>query len=470
VISEFVKVPTTMLIPFLASLLSLLSSSSAELSLPPAEQTAAYTVLETINPSINWRSLYPDDLCVSGPHGIVCDFFTTSCNSTSSDCTYTTSIHIVELNFGYVSDFTPNPTCNFTSSNSISLFKLFSSFPFLKKLFFFNCFISPNSYTALPPNLFALLPSTLEELVLINNPSLSGLLEMDASILPLRRLVITGTAISCEIPLLPPTLHQLVLSRNNLYGQIPPSISNCTNIKIIDLSYNHLTGPIPDQLTQLLNLVKLDLGFNSINGRIPDQISDLKKLELLDLSYNLLTDGLPSGIGEMVSLKEVYLSGNQRIGGQIPEIWEKIGGNLLGIGFSNLGLVGSIPVSMGVFLKNLCYLALDNNLLEGPVPVQFKRLESTAREVNLERNRLHGPVPFSPDFVARMGSKLKLGGNRGLCIVGSSDRKMKGGLEILPVCNGTEMPIPVVPSSAGKNGFSEKMVLWGLMLLFGLVL
>lgn len=196
----------------------------------------------------------------------------------------------------------------------------------------------------------------------------------------------------------------------------------------------------------------------------------MKKLELLDLSYNRLTGGIPSGIGEMVGLKEIYLSENRLIGGQIPEIWEKIGGNLVGIGFSNLGLIGNIPVSMGTYLEKLCYLALDNNLLEGPVPAQFKRLERTAREVNIERNRLHGPVPFSADFAVRMRGKLKLGGNRGLCIVGPGGRERKGSLDILPACNATEMPLPVVPSGAGEQGFSENKILWGLMSLLVLVL
>ncbi|KAJ4807928.1 hypothetical protein LUZ62_020494 [Rhynchospora pubera] len=454
------------------SLLFILSSSTAELSLPPAEQDAAYSVLETINPYVNWRDLYPDDLCISAPHGLLCDFFpSSSCNSTSSNSTCTTtssttsSNHITELNLGSLSDYTSNPTCNFTFSNSTSLFALFSSFPFLRKLFFFNCFTSSSSYTALPPNLFSLLPSTLEDLVLINNPSLSGELEMDASSLPLKRLVISGTAISGEIPLLPSTLQQLVLSRNSINGQIPSSISRCTNLNILDLSYNRLTGSMPDQLTQLTNLIKLDLSFNRINGRIPDTISGLKKLELLDLSFNQLTGGIPTGMGEMVGLKEVYLSWN-RIGGQIPEIWEKIGGNLVGIGFSGLGLNGNIPASMGIYLRKLCFLALDNNLLEGPVPVQLRELESTANEVNLEKNQLHGPVPFSADFVVRLGSKLKLGGNRGLCQVGPTGSEKKGSLEMLPECNATEVPRPVVISSGEENG---KEVLWVLVLLLGLL-
>ncbi|KAJ3693902.1 hypothetical protein LUZ60_009382 [Juncus effusus] len=422
-----------------ALFLFLILSHNAALQLPPSEQSAVYTLLETIDPSTNWRALYPDDLCLSGPHGLVCDLFITNSSSSSP------SVHVTELNFGYVSDFSPNPACNFTSGDSTYLFTLLSSFPFLKKLFFYKCFTAHDSYTTLPLNLFSLLPSTLEELIFIENPSLTGQISLDASSLPLRRLVITGTAISGEIPVLPTTLQELVLSRNQLYGQIQPSISTCTNLKVLDLSYNSLTGSVPEQLSRLVDLLKLDLSFNLLNGRIPIQFSALKKVELLDLSYNQFTGGLPDGLGEMEGLREVYLSGNDKIGGQIPpDIWEKIGSNLIGVGFSSLGLEGNIPASMGVFLKKIHFLALDNNSLEGPVPVQFKWLESTVRQINLEKNRLHGPVPFSPEFVVQMGSKLKLNGNRGLCFV-------KGNFGVLPVCNETEVPHPVLFTGAGEK-------------------
>ncbi|KAM1556470.1 hypothetical protein TB2_040052 [Malus domestica] len=43
--------------------------------LTSAEQDSVYTVLSFVNLDIPWRSLFPDDLCLSAPHGVVCNFF-----------------------------------------------------------------------------------------------------------------------------------------------------------------------------------------------------------------------------------------------------------------------------------------------------------------------------------------------------------------------------------------------------------
>ncbi|KAM2909516.1 hypothetical protein FF1_002487 [Malus domestica] len=40
--------------------------------LAPVEQDTVYTVLGF---DIPWCSLFPDDLCISAPHGVVCDFY-----------------------------------------------------------------------------------------------------------------------------------------------------------------------------------------------------------------------------------------------------------------------------------------------------------------------------------------------------------------------------------------------------------
>ncbi|PNX77469.1 piriformospora indica-insensitive protein 2-like [Trifolium pratense] len=76
-----------------------------------------------------------------------------------------------------------------------------------------------------------------------------------------------------------------------------------------------------------------------------------------------------------------------------------------------MGLVGEIPASVGVYLKNLTYLGLDNNMLDGTVPEEFGILKF-ANEINLENNNLSGRITFS----CEVGERFKLAGNVGLCL------------------------------------------------------
>ncbi|CAI8614603.1 unnamed protein product [Vicia faba] len=156
----------------------------------------------------------------------------------------------------------------------------------------------------------------------------------------------------------------------------------------------------------------LNLSQNEFACKIPETFIDLKNLEFLDLSFNCFGNfGVPLLLGEFHKMKEVHLSGNSLFG-QIPEIWEKLSG-VEKIEFFKMGLVGEIPPSMGVYLKNQSYLRLDNNNLEGLIPEKFKFLLKTANEINLENNNLSGRITYTCG--GRVGRKmLKLGGNMGL--------------------------------------------------------
>ncbi|KAJ7977215.1 Leucine-rich repeat receptor-like protein kinase family protein [Quillaja saponaria] len=349
-----------------------------------AEQESVYKVLDTINSAIPWRSLFPDDLCISAPHGVVCDYFS-ELNSTELE-----TAHIVELSFGYVSEYSPNPPC---STNSTLNPLIFTSFKFLRKLFFYKCF---NESRVSVPDVTPSFASSMEELVFIENPSLvgplSGILRNFTS---LRRLVLTGNGVYGGIPdalgdLV--NLEEITLSRNQLGGEVPENVENLQKLRVLDLSYNNFYGYIPESLGSLTELLKLDLSSNGFVDKIPESFSHMQNLEFLDLSFNQFGNfGVPLFLGKMPRLREVYLRGNL-LGGQIPEIWENLGG-IYRIGFSDMGLVGNIPSSMGLYLKNVCYLGLDNNKLEGTVPEEF----------------------------GLIGEKLKLAGNRDLCI----DEKMR---------------------------------------------
>ncbi|KAL2556917.1 ROP-interactive CRIB motif-containing protein 7 [Forsythia ovata] len=401
--------------------------------LDSSEQESVYRVLDSINSDIPWRTLFPDDLCISAPHGVVCDYF--SDTSASSATSFTT--HITELSFGFVSDYSPNPPCNANSTVDPSLLSPLSH---LKKLFFYKCFTQTKIAF---PDFSPLSFRNLEELVFIENPALFGSLSGKLNNLTnLRRLILTGTSVYGTIPggfseLV--NLEQLTLSRNKFKGEISANIfKNLIKLKLLDLSENGFQGIVPESIGNLTELLKIDLSFNQFSRKIPEIFKELKNLELLDLSYNHFANfGVPLFLREMSSLKEVYLSGNF-LGGRIPEIWENLGG-VLGIGLSKTGLIGNIPASMGVHLRNVCYLRLDNNKLEGVVPETFGALEFVS-EMNLENNILSGRVPFSSFFASKLGNKLKLEGNSDLCVdEGSILAKSSSSLGQLKLCRRTDI-------------------------------
>ncbi|XP_057422523.1 piriformospora indica-insensitive protein 2 [Lotus japonicus] len=447
---------TTTLLCFFIFFISL---SHQQPPLDSAEQEAVYAVLNSLNPTIPWRTLFSDDLCLSAPHGIVCDYPLPSSSSTTEQ---SQSAHVVELSFGYVSDETPNPPC---SDNATLNPLLFTSFPYLRKLFFYKCFNSTQSshLSDLPP-----LPPTLEELVFIENPAfVTPLAPFLRNLTALRRLVLVGNGFSGEVP--PQIgafadLEEVTLSGNQLSGEVPASLGLLKKVKILDLSHNTFKGCVPEKLGNLTQLLKLDLSYNGFGCKIPESLRGLQCLEFLDMSFNGFGNfGVPLFLGEIPRLKEVYLSGNL-LSGVIPEIWENLGG-VVKIGFSEIGLTGKIPASMGVYLKNLSYLGLDNNKLEGPVPEELGLLEF-ADEINLENNNLTGRVPFS----AKNGHKIKLAGNRGLCFHNQISCSGENGGRVgqLKPCKKTAVTVPaaVLFNGASLVGFDPLTLVLGFLFVF----
>ncbi|CAL5207054.1 unnamed protein product [Lathyrus oleraceus] len=378
-------------------------SSQNKPPIEPLEQKALYAVLNSLNPTIPWTTHYPDDFCRSAPHAVVCE--------SHRQQNQTRKSHIAELNFGYFSDQTPILHCSPNATLSPSLF---TPFPYLRKLSFSNCF----NHTDKPVHVLSLpsFPPSLQELLFIDNPSIFSPLESFIhNLTSLKTLVFIGNGFYGELPAKIGAFHnleQLTLSRNNLFGEVPASIGMLKKLEILDLSHNNFKGRVPEQVGKLISLVKLNLSNNGFCCKIPESFIQLKNLEFLDLSFNHFGNfGVPLFLGEFPKMKEVHLTGNS-LSGKIPEIWEKLGG-VEKIGFSKMGLVGEIPASMGVYLKNLTYLGLDNNNLKGPVPEEFGFLLKLANEINLENNNLSGRISFTCGRGVGQ-KKLKLAGNMGL--------------------------------------------------------
>ncbi|XP_042002475.1 LRR receptor-like serine/threonine-protein kinase GSO1 [Salvia splendens] len=85
----------------------------------------------------------------------------------------------------------------------------------------------------------------------------------------------------------------LDLSRNQLSGEIPSTISQLENLVRLSLSSNKLKGPILESLTALKDLQYLDLSHNNLSGVIPKSMEALSHLHYFDVSFNGLRGEIP---------------------------------------------------------------------------------------------------------------------------------------------------------------------------------
>lgn len=66
----------------------------------------------------------------------------------------------------------------------------------------------------------------------------------------------------------------LNLSANRLAGEIPPQLTLCAYLNVIDLHDNLLTGQIPQQLGLLVRLSAFDVSNNKLSGPIPASLGN----------------------------------------------------------------------------------------------------------------------------------------------------------------------------------------------------
>ena len=165
----------------------------------------------------------------------------------------------------------------------------------------------------------------------------------------------------------------VIMTMNNLYGQIPTSLGNLTALKTLDFGGDKLYGTIPSSLSNLKNLEHLYITANQITGNIPSELGELTNLQDLLLYNNQLTGTIPSTFGNLTSLQNLFLYNNQ-LTGNIPSSL----GNLINLKWLTLDgnqLTGSIPSTIGN-ITGLQYFAVNGNLLSGTVPTSISGLKN----------------------------------------------------------------------------------------------
>ncbi|KAH6793117.1 hypothetical protein C2S52_003594 [Perilla frutescens var. hirtella] len=350
--------------------------------------------------------------------------------------------HVTKIHVG---DDVVVPPCKSSAKISDSLLKL----PYLTTLSLINCFTQ--SPVSLSKPLFHSL-SSLEHLTLQSNPTLSGEIPTSISNLSsLRTLCLSQNNLSGEIPkeigrLV--NLQQLVLSHNNLSGPIAQEIRGLQRLTILDLSWNSLQETVPASIGELTSLEKIDLSWNKLRGTPPPELGKLRRLVLLDFSHNYFTGPIPENMSGLQQLQYLIMEGNP-LNSRIPSFAKWLT-NLSVLTLSGCGLHGPIP-NMFSNLINLTALSLDNNSLEGTVPPELGELQNLDT-LNLSSNHLSGQLLFPQDFMNRIGQRLDIRENNGLCTnpaVGTSNTSSR--FLQNPTCLAAIFPATTNKTMADKN-------------------
>ncbi|KAD4584170.1 hypothetical protein E3N88_21771 [Mikania micrantha] len=201
-------------------------------------------------------------------------------------------------------------------------------------------------------------------------------------------------------------LKYLALATNNFSGEIPFEIGMLTSLNVLYLTTNTLTGHIPDSIGNLTNLTSLYLYENRLNGHIPNSIDNLKRIIILDLHKNFLEGPIPSEIGTLGLIQNIDLS-NNNLTGVIPSSI----GNLTRLYFFYLyqnQLSGSIPPELAGS-RDLMDLQIGRNLITGTIPTTFQNFSRLGR-MYLNDNFISGSIP---NYLANYTqlTRLHLGNN-----------------------------------------------------------
>uniref|UniRef100_A0A2N9GS27 non-specific serine/threonine protein kinase n=1 Tax=Fagus sylvatica TaxID=28930 RepID=A0A2N9GS27_FAGSY len=217
-----------------------------------------------------------------------------------------------------------------------------------------------------------------------------------------------------DVGLTLPNLQIFAGGVNSFTGTIPVSLSNASQLRLLDFAQNGLTGTVPQNLASLQGLVRLKFDQNRLgNGKDGDLnflsfLSNCTNLEVLGLAQNNFGGVLPSSIANLSTQLNILTMDNH-LGGPLPDVLGKLQNleglelngalpfevgklkNLAKLDLSENRLSGEIPTTLGTCLS-LEHLSLEGNSFEGAIPQSLETLRGL-EEIDLSRNNLSGHIP-----------------------------------------------------------------------------
>ena len=202
-------------------------------------------------------------------------------------------------------------------------------------------------------------------------------------------------------------LTELRINGNKLTGSIPDAVYSLSKLQKLYFQNNNLTGSLSPKLGQLTELVEVYIDRNkNFGGTLPAEIGALTKLTGINISQTAIGGAIPQTLTGCQALKN-FMAYSTQLSGEIPDFWDQ----LPNIGvlqlYSNPGLTGPIPATIGT-LKAATGIQLKECNLTGNIPASFAGLEKCGN-LQLNGNKLSGVVPAEvqahPKFQATSGWK-----------------------------------------------------------------
>ncbi|PRP87384.1 putative LRR receptor-like serine/threonine-protein kinase [Planoprotostelium fungivorum] len=207
-------------------------------------------------------------------------------------------------------------------------------------------------------------------------------------------------------------LQRVYLNNNRFSGFLPPQISGCTYLQIFDATNNDMFGEVPSSISSMYSLNVLRLGGNNFQGALPDmsslinlqdlsinnnrlvsnlaQLTSLTQLTSLDLSNNPLNSSIPSSIVNLLNLKYLNLSGCGLHDDCPPQLWNIR--SMMSLDLRGNTLSGQIPD----ILSDPTYIDLTGNSFNGSTQWMLKL--GAIQYLSLQGNRFQGDLPDLSSF------------------------------------------------------------------------
>ncbi|PIN09229.1 Leucine-rich repeat protein [Handroanthus impetiginosus] len=193
-----------------------------------------------------------------------------------------------------------------------------------------------------------------------------GVLPDLSSKIHLQTIDLSSNELSGSLPLPPPRVNEVYLSRNKFSG----TIINVCNFRILfalDLSDNIFSIEISqDCFTHLMRLSYLNLANNNFSGEIPNSIDWLCFLSSLHLRNNSFTGKFSRSLKNCSMLTILDLGENK--------------------------FIGTIPSWLGESMPNLHVLSLKSNKLYGVLPSTLCHL-AKLQVLDISGNKISGAIP-----------------------------------------------------------------------------